>query len=69
MNEVISNFFLMEIENYRTFLQQKQLQHVKHAAYQAGHVWGQALSPNPSLLPSPSESGWQKTPRTGKMQL
>ena len=32
------------------------LQHVKRAAYQAGHVWGQALIANPSL-PSPSKWG------------
>ena len=29
-------------------------EHVKRAAYQAGHVWGQALIPNP-VLPSPSD--------------
>ena len=33
------------------------LQHMKQAAYQAVHVWGQALNPDPSL-PSPSE--WEK---------
>ena len=35
------------------------VQHVKHAMYQAGHIWGQALIPNPEL-PSPSDWGWQK---------
>ena len=29
------------------------------AAYQVGHIWGQALRPNPTL-PSPSEWGWKK---------
>jgi hypothetical protein len=33
------------------------LQHVKCAAFQAGHVWGQALISSPAL-PSPSEWGW-----------
>ena len=36
-------------------------QHVKRAAYQAGHIWGQALQPAPSL-PSPSDWGWIKGP-------
>ena len=31
-------------------------QHVKRAAFQGGHVWGQALSPDP-VLPSPSAWG------------
>jgi len=35
-------------------------QHVKRAAFQGGHVWGQALSPDP-VLPSPSAWGWTKT--------
>ena len=34
-------------------------QHVRRAAYQAGHIWGQALIPNPTL-PSPSDWGWVK---------
>ena len=34
------------------------LQHAKHASFQAGHVWGQAIIADPSL-PSPSEWGWQ----------
>ncbi len=32
-------------------------QHVKRAAYQAGHVWGQAFIPTP-ILPSPENWGW-----------
>ena len=35
-------------------------QHVKRAAFQGGHVWGQALAPDP-VLPSPSTWGWIKT--------
>ena len=35
------------------------LQHVKHASFQAGYIWGQAPTANP-YLPSPSEWGWQK---------
>ena len=35
-------------------------QHVKQAAFQGGHVWGQALAPDP-VLPSPSSWGWIKT--------
>ena len=35
-------------------------QHVKRAALQDGHVWGQALTPDP-VLPSPSSWGWIKT--------
>ena len=34
-------------------------QHVKHACYQAGHVWSQSLVAQP-VLPSPSEWGWEK---------
>ena len=36
-------------------------QHIKRAAYQAGHVWGQALEPMQEL-PSPAEWGWQQSP-------
>ena len=35
------------------------LQHAKHASFQAGQVWGQAMIADPSLR-SPSEWGWQK---------
>ena len=34
-------------------------EHVKRAAYQGGHVWGQTLLPTPEL-PSPSSWGWIK---------
>ena len=33
------------------------LQHTNRAAYQAGHCWGQALTPSPDL-PSPGDWGW-----------
>ena len=33
------------------------LQHVRHAAYQLGYVWSQALVPVP-VLPSPALWGW-----------
>ena len=36
-------------------------QHIKRAAYQAGHVWGQALEPM-QVLPSPAEWGWPQSP-------
>ena len=36
-------------------------QHIKRAAYQAGHVWGQVLEPMQEL-PSPAEWGWQQSP-------
>jgi hypothetical protein len=32
-------------------------EHVKRTVYQADHVWGQSLAPNPSL-PSPQDWGW-----------
>lgn len=35
-------------------------QHVRRAAYQGGHVWGQVLLPNPTL-PSPTDWGWVKS--------
>ncbi len=35
-------------------------QHVKRAAFQGGHVWGQTLLPQPAL-PSPCNWGWIKT--------
>ena len=34
-------------------------EHVKRAAYQGGHVWGQTLLPTPEL-PPPSSWGWVK---------
>lgn len=33
------------------------IQHVKRAAYPAGHVWGQTIISNPQL-PDPTEWGW-----------
>jgi hypothetical protein len=33
------------------------VEHGKRTVYQAGHVWGQSLAPNPSL-PSPQGWGW-----------
>ena len=36
-------------------------QHIKRAAHQAGHVWGQALEPMQEL-PNPAEWGWQQSP-------
>ena len=33
------------------------VEHTKRAAYQAGHCWGQALTPRP-VLPSPEMWGW-----------
>lgn len=36
------------------------IQHTKRAAYQAGHVWGQATISNPQL-PNPQEWGWTLT--------
>ena len=36
-------------------------QHIKRAAYQAGHAWGQALEPMQEL-PSPAKWGWQQSP-------
>ncbi|XP_068704634.1 52 kDa repressor of the inhibitor of the protein kinase-like [Montipora foliosa] len=35
-------------------------QHIKRAAYQAGHVWGQTLEPMQEL-PGPAEWGWQQS--------
>ena len=35
------------------------IQHVKRAAYQAGHCWGQMMSVQ-ATLPSPSEWGWNR---------
>ena len=35
------------------------LQHVKHAVFQAGHVWGPSLVANASV-PSPSDWGWER---------
>ena len=40
------------------------LQHVKRAAYQAGHVWGQSLVIRPTL-PPPSEWGWIRAMEIG----
>ena len=34
-------------------------QHIKRAAYQAGHVWGQTLVAEPKL-PTPACWGWEK---------
>ena len=38
------------------------LQHVKRAAYMAGHFWGQSLIASPNF-PSPSEWAWQHSSR------
>ena len=35
-------------------------QHIKRAAFQGGHIWGQALIPLPDL-PSPHSWGWLRT--------
>lgn len=35
------------------------MQHIKRAAYQAGHCWAQVMNPIPEL-PSPSDWGWEK---------
>ena len=35
------------------------LQHAKHAAFQAGHMWGQSLVANAST-PSPEDWGWER---------
>ncbi|CAM1324835.1 Uncharacterised protein r2_g3373 [Pycnogonum litorale] len=35
------------------------MQHIKRAAYQAGHVWTKTLLANPNL-PAPIEWGWAK---------
>lgn len=32
--------------------------HTLHAAYQAGHIWGQALDHTAIITPSPSGWGW-----------
>ena len=40
------------------------MQHIKRAAYQAGHCWSQAMIPNPEIL-SPSDWGWSKNPEGG----
>ena len=34
-------------------------QHIKRAAYQAGHIWGQSLIRSPEVV-SPGDWGWQK---------
>ena len=35
------------------------IEHIKRAAYQAGHCWGQMTTPAPKL-PSPNDWGWKK---------
>ena len=35
------------------------IEHTKRAAYQAGHCWGQMMTPAPKL-PSPNDWGWKK---------
>ena len=63
----LDKFYLRKvIKALRIFLQLKPLLHstskeAKRAAYQAGHVWGQALEPMQELL-SPAERGWQQSP-------
>ena len=39
--------------------QEALLQHTRREVYQAGHIWGNALVPKPTL-PSPSDWGWEK---------
>ena len=38
--------------------------HVKRAAFQAGHIWGQSQIPKPKV-PSPHEWGWVKVTKMG----
>ena len=40
------------------------VQHMKRAAYQAGHVWGQSLKLAPAL-PDVTEWGWETSQTTG----
>lgn len=42
-------------------------QHVKRAAYQAGHIWAQCTSKQ-VILPSPGDWGWQKESEDGPWQ-
>ena len=35
------------------------IEHIKHAAYQAGYVWGQTFA-TMQELPNPTEWGWTK---------
>jgi len=43
-------FFPMAIKSWKIFLLQERLQHVKHASFQAGYIWGQALIANQVLV-------------------
>ena len=36
--------------------------HVKQAAFQGGHIWGQILCPD-TMIPSPDSLGWVKIDR------
>ena len=40
------------------------IEHTKRAVYQAGHCWGQMMTPS-QKLPSPNDWGWKKTASGG----
>ena len=53
------NSSITKLETLTICPQQTLFQHTLRAAYQAGHVWGQALVTCPDL-PEPSQWGWMK---------
>ena len=59
VNEAILDLFARKQRPYDLIppTQAALKEHAKHAAYEAIHVWGQALVRQPQL-PSPSDWGW-----------
>ncbi|CAH3107879.1 unnamed protein product, partial [Porites lobata] len=59
VNEARKQLFTRKARNFDALppTRDSLLEHVKRTAYQAGHIWGQALVPNPPI-PSPQDWGW-----------
>ena len=61
VNEARLDMFAWKQKSYEMIppSQSALLEHIKRAAYQAGHVWDQTLIREP-VIPTPAEWGWRK---------
>ena len=67
VNEARKQLFTRKARNFDALppTRDSLLEHVKRTAYQAGHIWGQALMPNPPI-PSPQDwDGYRKVASGG----
>ena len=66
VNDACKQLFSHGNRKVENILPTKQVlcQHVKRAAFQAGHIWEQSQIPKPEV-PSPHEWGWVKSDKDG----